>query len=59
MSKFQKDLKQEQILCEYLDNIYTEKKIEFNRIFDLDMQHQGIDVIMIHKSEKYNIDEKA
>jgi hypothetical protein len=59
MSSFQSDLNQEQILSKYLDNIYSEKKIEYKRIFDLNMQHQGIDVIMTIDSKEYNIDEKA
>lgn len=59
MSSFQSDLNQEQIPSKYLDNIYSEKKIEYKRIFDLNMQHQGIDVIMTIDSKEYNIDEKA
>jgi CRISPR/Cas system-associated exonuclease Cas4 (RecB family) len=59
MSNFHSDLNQEQILSKYLDNIYKGKNIEFTRIFDLDMQHKGIDVIMVIQSDKYFIDEKA
>jgi hypothetical protein len=59
MSKFNYDLNQEQILSKYLDNIYDGKKIKYKRIFDLNIQHQGVDVIMTVDSTEYNIDEKA
>ena len=59
MSKFQSDLAQEEILSKYLDKIYKEKKIEFERIFDLDLQHQGIDLKIFVNSNQYLIDEKA
>jgi len=59
MSKFQSDLAQEEILSKYLDKIYKEKKIEFERIFDLDIQHQGIDLKIFVNSNQYLIDEKA
>ena len=59
MSKFQSDLAQEEILSKYLDKIYKEKKIEFERIFDLDLQHQGIDLKIFINSNQYLIDEKA
>jgi hypothetical protein len=42
-----------------LDKIYKEKKIEFERIFDLDLQHQGIDLKIFVNSNQYLIDEKA
>jgi hypothetical protein len=59
MSKFQSDLAQEEILSKYLDKIYKEKKIEFERIYDLDLQHQGIDLKIFFNSNQYLIDEKA
>jgi hypothetical protein len=59
MSKFYLDLNQEQILSKYLDNIYKEKNINFQRVFDLDKQYQGIDVIMLIKFNEYYIDEKS
>jgi len=59
MSDFKLDLNQEQILSKYLDNVYDNKNIEYKRIFDLNIQYQGIDVIMTIESIKYNIDEKA
>lgn len=59
MSSFKFDLDQEKILSKYLDNIYNEKGIDFYRVFDLDRQHQGIDVVMIIKSDEFFIDEKA
>lgn len=59
MSKFEFDLKQEQILSEYLDRIYKLKKIEFERMVDINLQHQGIDISIKIDGETYNIDEKA
>lgn len=59
MSKFQSDLAQEEILSKYLDKIYKEKKIEFERIHKLDLQHQGIDLKIFVNSNQYLIDEKA
>lgn len=59
MPSFHSDLEQEGILSKYLDNIYKEKKIEFERIFDLDIQHQGIDLKIFVDSNQYLIDEKA
>lgn len=59
MPSFNSDLSQEAILSEYLDNLYKEKKIDFQRIFDLDKQHQGIDLVIQHNSVDYFIDEKA
>ena len=59
MPSFKSDLEQEEILSQYLDKVYNEKKIEFERIFDLNKQHQGIDLVMIVNSNEYLIDEKA
>ena len=59
MPSFHSDLEQEGILSKYLDNIYKEKKIEFERIFDLDIQYQGIDLKIFVDSNQYLIDEKA
>lgn len=59
MSHFKLDLKHEQILSEYLDRIYKSKKLRFERIRDMDKQHQGIDIIFQHNATDYFIDEKA
>lgn len=59
MPSFESDLSQEQILSEYLDNIYKEKENDFYRVFDLDRQHQGIDIVMKVGEDEYFIDEKA
>ena len=59
MPNFKSDLEQEKILAKYLDSTYSEKKIEFERIFDLDKQHQGIDLKIFVNSNKYLVDEKA
>lgn len=62
MSSFDHDLSRETILGQYLDKVYSEKlpgfKIE--RIHDLDLQHQGIDIIISEATDKEHfIDEKA
>lgn len=59
MPSFKSDLEQEEILSKYLDNIYRKNKIKFERIFDLDLQHQGIDLLIFVNSNQYLIDEKA
>lgn len=59
MPSFESDLAQEEILSKYLDSVYDEKKLDYERIFDLDKQHQGIDVIMFVKANEYLVDEKA
>jgi hypothetical protein len=59
MPSFKSDLNQETLLSEYLDNLYRGKKIDFQRVFDLDKQHQGIDIVIQHNSVDYFIDEKA
>jgi hypothetical protein len=59
MPSFKSDLEQEKILSRYLDSIYREKEIVFERIFDLNQQHQGIDVKVFHNSTEYLVDEKA
>ena len=59
MSHFKSDLKQEQILSEYLDRLYKLKNLAFERIVNIDKQHQGIDIVIQHKSKDYLIDEKA
>ena len=59
MSAFETDLNQEQILSAYLDGVYKVKKIAFERIFDIEKQHQGIDLIIKYNSTKYYVDEKA
>ena len=60
-SNFKNDLSKEIILGKYLDKIYSEKfkgyKIE--RITDLDLQHQGIDLVISKNDIQYFIDEKA
>lgn len=59
MSTFKLDLNKEHILSEYLDRLYKSKKIMFERIDDINKQHQGIDVIIQHKAKDYFIDEKS
>ncbi|MFB9056919.1 hypothetical protein ACFFU9_09210 [Mariniflexile ostreae] len=59
MPDFKRDLKQEEILSRYLDNIYKSKKLKFERICDINQQLQGIDIVIHHHKETYFIDEKA
>jgi len=59
MHNFRSDLNQEALLSEYLDELYTGKGIDFNRVSDINKQHQGIDVIVQIKADEYLIDEKA
>lgn len=59
MSNFYEDLQKEQILASYLDKIYCELGFDFERVSDLNMQHQGVDIILYHQEKKYYVDEKA
>lgn len=59
MHEFRSDLKDEKLLSEYLDDVYRLKGINFERVFDLDQQHKGIDIIINVKSLSYLVDEKA
>ena len=60
-SNFENDLSKEIILGKYLDDIYSKKFKGYNieRIKDLDLQHQGIDLIITKNQFEYYIDEKA
>ena len=59
MSSFRSDLAQEKILAEYLDTIYAKKELDFKRTNDLDLQLQGVDIIINFNEKEYLIDEKA
>ena len=59
MPNFDSDLSQEEILSKYLDSIYSRKGLDFKRVFNLNQQHQGIDIIIDIKNIEYLIDEKA
>ena len=64
-SSFNDDLRNEQILGNYLDKIYSEifdpKEIEITRISAIDKQNSGIDLTIHHikSSRIFNVDEKA
>ena len=58
-SFFKRDLKKEQQLGVYLDAVYTQLGLVFERNKDLDLQHQGVDLIYSHHGPRYYIDEKA
>lgn len=59
MHSFKSDLEQENILAHYLDNLYQEKGLDFERVYDLERQFEGIDLIITEKKVVYTIDEKA
>lgn len=68
-SAYRRDLAQESMFAEFLDLcLYQpiteilqrpEKKVSFQRVTDLDMQHAGIDVIYRHRGLTIFIDEKS
>ena len=64
-SSFKKDLRNEQLLGSYLDEIYCEifdpQDIDITRITDYDKQNSGIDLSIHHiqSSKTFNVDEKA
>lgn len=59
MSNYFEDLNKEKILSRYLDKIYSKKGFDFERINNINEQHQGIDIEIQHNNETYYIDEKA
>lgn len=59
MSLFQQDLNNEQILAKHLDKVYKELNISFTRINDINLQHEGVDIIVTKKGSKLHVDEKA
>jgi len=59
MSKFNEDLGKEKILGQFLDTIYKNLNLEFERVGDRSTQHRGIDLIYHHKNSIVHIDEKA
>lgn len=58
-SKFNEDLKQEQILNKYVDSIYDSLGMSFERITDMPSQYRGIDLILKDNNRDIFIDEKA
>lgn len=59
MSFFYSDLNNEKKLGEFLDQIYHNLKLNFERISDIDLQHQGVDIKITHNNVIYFIDEKS
>jgi hypothetical protein len=59
MSFFERDLKKEQQLSLYLDEVYTSLHLDFNRNTDINLQHRGVDLSYFHNGATYYIDEKA
>jgi len=62
-SNFNTDLLNEGLLAKHLDDIYKElfhsPDLSIERVNNLDLQHQGVDLILTKGNVKYNIDEKA
>ena len=58
MSHFERDLNKEKLLGKFLDGIYESLNLEFERIEDISLQQQGIDLIYL-QNETILIDEKA
>jgi hypothetical protein len=58
-SHFQTDLAREQLLAPYLDRCYTSNGFEVKRCYDLDEQHDGVDVWLTRGDERIAVDEKA
>lgn len=59
MPDFKSDLNQEQILNNYLDEVYKSKQLKFTRVTNLKKQRLGIDLVIHHNDVDYYIDEKA
>lgn len=59
MSFFDRDLYKEKILGQFLDKIYTDIGLIYERIIDVDKQNKGIDLIIKFNESYYFVDEKA
>lgn len=59
MSNFKKDLQNEKILSQYLDDVYNELGLDYERVTDLETQKKGVDIRVCDIDYKYCVDEKA
>ena len=59
MSFFKRDLKKEQLLGIYLDELYNKIGLSLTRVTDLNSQLKGIDLVYTHHGNDVFIDEKA
>jgi hypothetical protein len=62
-SNFKTDLSNEGLLANHLNGIYKQlfhsPELSIERADNLDLQHQGVDLILTKGNVKYNVDEKA
>jgi hypothetical protein len=62
-SNFKTDLSNEGLLTNHLNGIYQQlfhsPDLSIERVDNLDLQHQGVDLILTKGNVKYNVDEKA
>jgi hypothetical protein len=58
-SSFPNDIKREQILGAYLDEIYVQLGMQFKKVFDKERQNKGIDIIVEKQGKQFLVDEKA
>jgi hypothetical protein len=62
-SNFNTDLSNEGLLANHLNGIYKQlfhsPDLSIERVNNLDLQHQGVDLILTKGNIKYNVDEKA
>lgn len=58
-SFFNQDFQREQLLNVYLDKLYLQLGMSFNRVIDLDMQNKGVDIVVTKKGKDLFVDEKA
>jgi len=59
MSFFVRDLRKEKLLASFLNKIYKELSLNFERVHSLKLQKKGVDLIYNHFGKRYYIDEKA
>lgn len=62
-SNFTDDLSKEKLLSKFLDeyysDIFSDSKYSIKRITEMDLQHQGVDLILDNGTSKFYVDEKA
>ena len=59
VSLFPHDVRKEQLLGAFLDGLYQELGMHFERVTDKEMQHRGVDIIVTRDGQRFLVDEKA
>ncbi|WP_343534452.1 hypothetical protein [Pedobacter sp.] len=58
-SHFSNDIKKEQLLGVFLDELYTKLGMKFDRVLNIELQRNGIDLVVTKNEKQFLVDEKA